>query len=826
MNAKTQRRGGEKVLNHGFHGWARMGMVVAALWLCAAPAGAAVTTGATITNEFRGSAYRLPGFQIKWENLSAPYVAADETWVTREPQYTQLTNGFLNATLYGGTYRITAGNSSQEVLTGNVPFDGGTYPFHFILTNTTVRYQTGFAGRVPVYAATNVAGDGVGLFRTNAQGVLEFLRITVVGGSITNQGNTNIVITITGGGGGGTGEVSTAQLLVVSNLLWNLNTTTSNGIVDLHGPQIAGLSNLVVTSSNAIIALHGPQIAGLSNIVLSVSNAIVGLYGPQVAGLSNLVVTSSNAIIALHGPQIAGLSNIVLNVSNVLVGIYGPQVAGLSNLVASLEARKLDKTNGVAQGSITISSTNAAGEVVILNTNNGAVVFTLPGTWGASNVFVFKTTNWSAGHSFFVESVSGNLVTLTNGPPPAGGGSVGTILGTNGVTLFSSNSTTVYLASNFRPGGIITLTTNSDGSITIGAASASAAFSSTNITVSATNNVIWDMAAFDVARIYLLTNLNALVLSNVSTMGERSQGIIQQDTNGFRSVGSFLVAGGVLQTNANMTVTTNANGVDLLEVMPGFFSTNAFAWWPQNFQPRVAFTNSLASGAGGGGAFDPDSVTGALFTLKNTSVSGANGVEWTNWVDSSGNGYDFTNAPNSASGFNAPYVTNTTFNSKPAVMFADNLTAETRLQSKGAALTAPYTLMVVAVVSSTNADKRMIDSTTQNSVVSFSRSAANSVFANGNIADYVPTANTPHTAFLRVDANSLYVVDGVDRTATTTARNFPASLVLGWANHAEESDHRVFEVRAWSRGLTTNEMNSLGAWAQTNFAAATWNTIP
>jgi hypothetical protein len=169
-----------------------MGLMV----LCARGA----TTGATITNEFRNGAYRLPGAQLKWENLSAPYVAADSSMVTREAIYTPLTNGFLNATLYGGTYRVTFGNSAQEVWTLQVPGDGGTYPFYFLATNTTVRFQTNFAATFPIRGATNVAGDGVGVFRTNNAGVLEFFRITGAGGAtVTNQGGTNIVITASAG---------------------------------------------------------------------------------------------------------------------------------------------------------------------------------------------------------------------------------------------------------------------------------------------------------------------------------------------------------------------------------------------------------------------------------------------------------------------------------------------------------------------------------------------------------------------------------------------------------------------------------------------------
>jgi len=121
-------------------------------------------------------------------------------------------------------------------------------------------------------------------------------------------------------------------------------------------------------------------------------------------------------------------------------------------------------------------------------------------------------------------------------------------------------------------------------------------FNETNITVSTTNEIVIDVAAFDIVKVFLLTNLNTLSLTNVSTMGKRSHIYFQQNTNGGCLISNNRVAGGLLQTNANLQPTTNANALDLLEIMPGFFSSNAIAWWPQNFQPRVAFTNSLDDG--------------------------------------------------------------------------------------------------------------------------------------------------------------------------------------------------------------------------------------
>lgn len=150
-------------------------------------------------------------------------------------------------------------------------------------------------------------------------------------------------------------------------------------------------------------------------------------------------------------------------------------------------------------------------------------------------------------------------------------------------------------------GSGLTTVTNGENGLDITVSSSGGvgtmAFNVTNITVITTNEVVADVGNFDVVKILLLTNLNTLTLSNVSTMTERSQIFFQQDTNGQRFVLNNRVAGGLIQTNANLQPTTNANALDLLEVMPGLFTSNAVVWWPQNFQPRVAFTNSLDDGA-------------------------------------------------------------------------------------------------------------------------------------------------------------------------------------------------------------------------------------
>jgi hypothetical protein len=133
-----------------------------------------------------------------------------------------------------------------------------------------------------------------------------------------------------------------------------------------------------------------------------------------------------------------------------------------------------------------------------------------------------------------------------------------------------------------------------DGTVSISApAPGTSSFGETNITASTTNNILLDLANFNLFRVRMLTNIH-VTFTNATSLTRRAQVYFQQDTNGARLLNSWDVAGGLLQTNANMQPTTNSSALDMLEVMPGFFTTNLLAWWPQNFQPRVAFTNALA----------------------------------------------------------------------------------------------------------------------------------------------------------------------------------------------------------------------------------------
>jgi hypothetical protein len=191
---------------------------------------------------------------------------------------------------------------------------------------------------------------------------------------------------------------------------------------------------------------------------------------------------------------------------------------------------------------------------------------------------------------------------------------------------------------------------------------------SSNVIISATNEVFLNWANASEFRVFLLTNANITFTNTLSLSNLHGYVYLQQDTNGGRTV-TFRNAQGLIQTNASMVVTTNANALDLLEVKQSFFPTNLLAWWPQNLQPRVAFTNSLASSGGGGGGStnDPTSVSNLVFWLDVDQLSGSDGDGIATFTDHSGNSHNFTQ---STSG-NRALLTNSTsgFNGKKTLWF-------------------------------------------------------------------------------------------------------------------------------------------------------------
>ena len=168
------------------------------------------------------------------------------------------------------------------------------------------------------------------------------------------------------------------------------------------------------------------------------------------------------------------------------------------------------------------------------------------------------------------------------------------------------------------PGTGLQLATNGNGTSTLNVTvtSGSSVFAVTNIFITNSTPVLLDFASFNVFKLWVETNV-AWITTNSTSLTQKAYIYYHNDTNGGWALNSFANAGGLVATNANMQFTTNASALDLLEIMPGFWSTNILAYWPQNFQPRQAFTNSLSGGGGGGGG-------GSAFAfVVETSTNGA-----------------------------------------------------------------------------------------------------------------------------------------------------------------------------------------------------------
>lgn len=254
-----------------------------------------------------------------------------------------------------------------------------------------------------------------------------------------------------------------------------------------------------------------------------------------------------------------------------------------------------------------------------------------------------------------------NLYLPTNG---MGGNHAGIMVWTNAGGGTNAQATIAAIGSN--------LSLSSDGKTLSATGGSGASDIETNIVQSTTNNLVFDFGAANIFRVHLLTNWS-MTYSNTSKLtnfpNQHATIYFQQDTNGQRILNNFKSADGIVQTNANQQPTTNANALDVLEVVPGFFRTNVLTYWPQNFQPRIGFTNSLASGGGGGG----DYLTGIIFNLDVDGLSGTDGDN-KDFPDASGNSYHFTHATSTRQ----PKFTNSTvsLNNKKSLWFdgGDHLT--------------------------------------------------------------------------------------------------------------------------------------------------------
>lgn len=454
---------------------------------------------------------------------------------------------------------------------------------------------------------TNSVSRGENLAITNANSFGVFFQVA----NLTNmqffnlKQGTNMVLYLDGSnivinstGGGGVGDVTTAQLNTASNAVFILettrnaavsnavvtilianDTTTSNGLSSAETTRNAAVSNSVATllvandttTSNGVVTLETTRNAAVSNAVVAL------IAGSAVGGTNFPPVTTAGTNITVG----TGVRKSLLMPTNASVGISfnGTEILGetLTLVVTNTSATASNLTINFFQDSAASSffdatvASNVTGFIVVSNSSK-LMEFVYNGTfWRLESTLVKEMELAVAGGlSLQTNSVS-SIVTLSNSLAIQQLNNVGVGTPANG-DILSWNSAMGRWTNGVVPGGDVV----------------------SNITVSATNNVLLDFGAANIFKLTLLTNWTE-TFTNVTLLTKKGYVYYQQDTNGVRLLNNYYVSGGLLQTNAteNMQPTTNASALDLLEIMPGFFTTNLIAYWPQDFQPRIKFTNSL-----------------------------------------------------------------------------------------------------------------------------------------------------------------------------------------------------------------------------------------
>lgn len=513
------------------------------------------------------------------------------------------TNRFLAT-----TFQITvpSTNASGILSAAELTTSGTNSPSNlaaYSITASDARYPSAFGSNVVSWTSNGVrwiasAAGGSGGSATNAVATIRTNSAAVASGatSITFTNGTNIQVA---GVDIGSGEVK-----ITINSTLNTNTiqnAASNAVMAVHGPQIAGNSNAINTAAGRLDTLDGYVQWDGSDSALSLSNTIGGSGIRLGASVASMGVTLTLPAVQLPSGDVA------------------TRLAAAESTNAALRAA----TNSF------LTTNKVTGSAV---TQNGDGTMTINSTGGGSATNLTPWTSNINGAGFQLANAgnitsTGTVAAASFAGSGSGAGSL-TLDGANsGRTILSqadsAATNTITLSPGAPSSGQVLKYDSASGTWTNAAdnnSGGSSAFNSSNIIISTTANTLIDLANFDRFTIKLLTNAT-ITFTNTASLTRRARVVFQQDTNGQRAV-TFANAGGLLQTNASLVVTTNANAVDLLEAEPGLFNTNLFVWWPQNFQPRIAFTNSLAAGTSQTNALTPTfSPNGGL-----TSTNGGTNV--------------------------------------------------------------------------------------------------------------------------------------------------------------------------------------------------------
>lgn len=492
-------------------------------------------------------------------------------------------SGFTNAFLYGDRPERTVwigGPTNIYVLQTN----GVSYGQ--FLTNAQNSYF-GQNANNSLYLGVNQGNTAFIASRTPGWGV-----------GISYDRGTNIGLIMDGSGQVGIGtNIPSARLHVSGTVQFdNLGTNSSpdfmlgvkNGQV-INTPTPSGGGSNFNTAS--FLSQHTTNASLYSVTNISHTNILVDFDGRSIV---RAFPTNGAQIVFTNVPS-AGTP-----ARRVMVELFDSP--GYSILVATSTVVRVRDTNGI------FIATNGLALTKLLYFWDGTNV------WIDSDQFDF-TGQGPAVMQSNATTYAETLVSPTITTPTINGQQLTTSVLTNLYSAGNTNSTHFSLAQNgtnntgaiktISAGANVTISGEGQTNLVISSsASGGSADVESNIIVSATNNVVFDFAAANIFRLTLLTNWSE-TYSNQTRLtnwaNHHAMIYYQQPTSGPPALlQNYAVDGGIRQTNANQQPTTNSSGLDVLEVIPGFFKSNVLSYWPQNFQPRVAFTNSSAGGGGGG----------------------------------------------------------------------------------------------------------------------------------------------------------------------------------------------------------------------------------
>lgn len=363
--------------------------------------------------------------------------------------------------------------------------------------------------------------------------------------NLTNWANlpTNVVSS-----SGGTGEVSTAQLLNASNVLRSAQSSGDASTLS------SSITYTLVTSNSIVSGLGGGS--GGGGVALAPTNI------PSATAFTVNAAWQVSCVSLAH--------NATVVVSNLSLG----QVDAM-----------LIVTN---TGSFTMTFPQFGagqwedGVIPALPANRTATIFFSRPTTGVTNIYM-----------------RGQDLLLAVDAPSTLGTNATSVIITNLVAAFTNNTFgAATLAGYVNEFLFVNATGSISGRRFTFSSTASGGGGETtsvesNVTVSATNNLVLDLDAANIFRVLLETNWT-YTLSNIASLtiwpSHTAKIYWHMDTNGQRLLNNYYVDGGIFATNANdnLQPTTNANAVDVMEVIPGYFHTNAYIRWWRDFQPRIA----------------------------------------------------------------------------------------------------------------------------------------------------------------------------------------------------------------------------------------------